>query len=94
MFNRDFSRKERWVKYVSQRVVFSFDERSYDSLKEVQERGAFPSMGAAVREAISLSEVLQAQADEGFTEVVVKNPKTHQEKTLVIPSLKRAGRTK
>jgi hypothetical protein len=78
------------------RVVFTFDEMSLGSLKQVQEKGAFSSMGTAVREAVQVSEVLQDQAEQGFTEVVLRNPKTSQEKTIVIPSLlrlaKRSGR--
>ena len=77
---------------MSQRVVFSFDERSYASIKQLQERGAFSSMGTAVRESIQLSEILQEQISEGFTEVVLRNPKTNQEKTLLIPALYRTSK--
>ena len=76
----------------TQRVVFSFDERSYDSLKQLQENGEFSSMGNAVRESIQLSEILQEQANEGFSEIVLRNPKTSQEKTIIIPSLKRLAK--
>ena len=34
----------------------------------------------------------QEQVDDGFTEVVLRNPKTNQEKTLVIPSLRRIAK--
>jgi hypothetical protein len=74
------------------RVVFTFDESSLDSLKQVQERGAFNSMGTAVREAVQVSEVLQDQAGQGFTELVLRNPKTSQEKTIIIPSLQRLAK--
>ena len=77
---------------MAQRVVFTFDDSSLESLKQVQERGDFSSMGTAVRESIQLSEILQDQVADGFTEVVLRNPKTNQEKTLVIPSLRRVGR--
>lgn len=77
---------------MAQRVVFSFDERIYSTLKEVQENGEFPSMGTAVRESIQLSDILQEQAAEGYTEVIVRNPKTNMQKILVIPSLKRAAK--
>jgi len=74
---------------MTQRVVFTFDESSLDSLKQVQEKGDFASMGTAVREAVQISEVLQEQAADGFTELILRNPKTNQEKTIIIPSLKR-----
>ena len=76
----------------AQRVVLTFDANSIESLKQLQERGEFSSIGTAVREAVQLSEVLQEQVDDGFTEVVLRNPKTNQEKTLVIPSLRRIAR--
>jgi hypothetical protein len=78
---------------MAQRVVFTFDDSSLNSLKQVRERGNFSSMGTAVRESIQLSEVLQDQVGAGFTEVIVRNPRSNQEKTLVIPSLLRAAKT-
>ncbi len=77
---------------MSQRVVFTFDDSSLGSLKQVQQRGEFASMGTAVRESVQLSEVLQDQVADGFSEVVLRNPKTKQEKTLVIPSLQKLAK--
>jgi len=77
---------------VSQRVVFTFDEGSLDSLKQVQSRGEFASMGTAVRDSIQLSEILQDLVANGFSEVVLRNPGTNQEKTLVIPSLQKIAK--
>jgi len=76
----------------AQRVVLTFDANSLDSLKQLQERGEFSSIGTAVREAVQLSEVLQEQVDDGYSEVVLRNPKTNQEKILVIPSLRRIAK--
>src|SRR6266540_3172381 len=77
---------------MAQRVVFTFDDSSLESLKQVQERGDFSSMGTAVRDSIQLSEVLQDQVADGFSEVILRNPRTNQEKTLVIPSLRRIAK--
>lgn len=77
---------------MAQRVVFTFDDNSLESLRQVKERGEFSSMGTAVREAVQLSEILQDQVADGFSEIVLRNPKTSQEKTLLIPSLKRVSR--
>jgi hypothetical protein len=73
---------------MSKRIVFTFDEKSLGSLEQVKERGKFSSLGTAVRESIQINQVLHDQAAEGFSEVVVRNPKTKQEKTIVIPSLR------
>lgn len=78
---------------MAQRVVFTFDDNSLASLRQVQEKGDFSSMGTAVRESIQLSEVLQDQVADGFTEVILRNPRTSQEKTLVIPSLHKIAKS-
>ena len=78
----------------SQRVVFSFDEDSLQTLTSVKERGGFPSLGMAVRESIQLSDFLQTLVDKGFSEIIVKNPETNQEKTIVISSLQKLANRK
>ncbi len=74
------------------RIVVTFGANSLDSLKKIQKRGEFSSISAAVREAVLLSEVLQEQAGNGFTEVILRNTKTNKEKMLEIPSLRRIAK--
>ena len=69
------------------RVVFSFDERSLESLEKLTEQGRFVSMADTVRESLQISRALQTQAQQGFTEVIVRNPETDEERVLVIPNL-------
>jgi Arc/MetJ-type ribon-helix-helix transcriptional regulator len=76
----------------TQRVVFSFDERSYDSLQQIKDRGRFSSMGEAVRESLQISRALQSQASQGFSEIVVRNPETKEERLIVVPNLQTATR--
>jgi Arc/MetJ-type ribon-helix-helix transcriptional regulator len=71
----------------TKRVVFTFDERSLTSLEDLTEQGRFPSMAETVRESLQISRALQKQAEQGFTEVVVRNPKTSEERVVVIPTL-------
>ena len=71
----------------TRRVVFSFDERSLESLKRITDQGGYSSMANAVRDSLQISKALQAQSDQGFTEVVVRNPETGEERVIVIPSL-------
>lgn len=71
----------------STRVVFTFDERSLDILKRMTENGRFRSMAETVRAALGITQVLQTQQAQGFTEVVVRNPETQQQRTIVIPAL-------
>lgn len=71
----------------TKRVVFSFDERSLASLEDLTQQGRFPSMAETVRESLQISRALQAQAEQGFTELVVRNPETKEERVIVVPTL-------
>lgn len=71
----------------TRRVVFSFDPRSLESLEKLTAEGQFSSMADTVRESLQISRALQSQANQGFTEVVVRNPTTNEERVLVIPTL-------
>jgi Arc/MetJ-type ribon-helix-helix transcriptional regulator len=71
----------------AQRVVFSFDDRSLESLQRIREQGGFSSMADAVRESLQVSRALQSQAEQGFTELLVRNPKTGAERVVIIPAL-------
>lgn len=71
------------------RVVFTFDQNSYSNLESVKDTGNFPSLAEAVRTSLNINKVLQNQFEQGYSEVVVRNPKTKEEKILVIPSIER-----
>ena len=44
-------------------------------------------MAEAVRESLSVNRALQNQAKQGFTEIVVRNPETKEERVMVLPTL-------
>ena len=46
---------------------------------------------AAAHCALEVSRALQSQAVRGFTEVLVRNPETNEERVLVIPTLQTAS---
>jgi Arc/MetJ-type ribon-helix-helix transcriptional regulator len=69
------------------RVVFTFDERSLANLKEMVEQGHFGSMADAVRDSLAVNRALQQQVQQGFREIVVRDPDTKEERVMVIPSL-------
>jgi hypothetical protein len=71
----------------SKRVAFTFDERSLSTLESMTDEGHFSSMADTVRESLAISHALQSQALNGFTEVIVRNPQTGEEKVVVIPYL-------
>lgn len=71
----------------SKRVAFTFDERSLTTLEEMTNEGHFASMADTVRESLQISHALQSQAKKGYTEVIVRNPETNEEKIIIIPTL-------
>lgn len=71
----------------AQRIVFSFDDRSLDSLKKIQDDGNYPTMANVVRDSLQISRALQQQAEQGFREVIVRNPETGEERVIVMPNL-------
>jgi Arc/MetJ-type ribon-helix-helix transcriptional regulator len=71
----------------SKRVAFTFDERSYKTLEEMTDSGHFSSMADTVRESLEISLALQNQAKKGYTEVIMRNPDSGEERVVVIPRL-------
>lgn len=60
-----------------QRVVFSFDDRSLESLKRLTEQGR---VGPPCPRC-----VLNKSEPEAYKEVTVRNPETGEERVIVIP---------
>ena len=71
----------------TQRVVFTFDERSLESLKTMTDQGNYQSMASAVKDSLQISRALQSQSEQGFSEIIVRNPETNEERVIVVPSL-------
>ena len=71
----------------ARRVVFTFDQRSLEGLEEIRKAGRFPSKAETVRRSLELSLTLQLQAEQGFTDVILRNPKTGEERVLILPGL-------
>jgi Arc/MetJ-type ribon-helix-helix transcriptional regulator len=71
----------------TRRVVFTFDERSLESLKRMTDQGRYPSMANAVKDSLQISRALQNQAEQGYTEIIVRNPETNEERVIVVPNL-------
>ncbi len=69
------------------RVVFTFDERSLESLEQLKHQARFDSLAEAVRSSLQVSRALQQQKEQGYSEVVVRNPETKEERVLIIPNL-------
>lgn len=64
------------------RIVFSFDEKNINRLEKIQKRNNL-NMAEAIRESMMINNALLDQIEEGFGEIIVRNPKTGEEKILV-----------
>jgi len=71
----------------NKRVAFTFDERSMDTLDIMTKEGHFSSLADTVRESLQVNRALQNQVKKGFTEIIVRNPDTNEERIIIIPSL-------
>jgi hypothetical protein len=76
-----------WHIMTKKRVVFTFDERSLESLEKLKEQARFDSLADAVRNSLQVARALQQQKEQGYSEVVVRNPDSKEERVVVIPDL-------
>lgn len=54
------------------RVAFTFDFQSLDTPEQITRDGQYESLGDCVRESLQIARVLQQQAAQGFSEVIVR----------------------
>jgi hypothetical protein len=71
----------------NKRIVFTFDQKTYDELERIRELGGFSSLAEAARESITLTRMLQIQSSLGFSDIQVNKPGTEERKTLICRSL-------
>ncbi|GGB76493.1 hypothetical protein [Deinococcus soli (ex Cha et al. 2016)] len=69
----------------SKRVAFTFDDHSVRTLEQMTQEGRFSSMADTVRNSLQISRALQTQAKKGFSEIVMRNPDTQQERVVILP---------
>ena len=69
------------------RIAFTFDEQSFNVLTTLKEKGRYETLGKTVSNSIRILKTFHNQAEQGYSEVVLRNPKTNQERVLIIPSL-------
>lgn len=69
----------------SRRVAFTFDDGSVKTLQQMTEEGAYSSLADCVRESLLITQALQRGAQQGFAQLIVRNPHTRAEREIVIP---------
>ncbi len=68
---------------MSKRIVFTFDEQAYKDLQNLTADTKSKSLANTVRESLRLAKAYQKHSGRGFTEIVLRNPNTKKELTLV-----------
>jgi hypothetical protein len=54
-------------------------------LENLRKKLRFKKPGEAIGRALKIADALQSQADQGFIEIAVRDPKTGRERVLVYP---------
>ena len=65
------------------RVVFTFTAESLAALEEIQERGGYTSLAEMVKDSLQILWAIQKGAKQGYTELILRNPKTDNEKIVL-----------
>ena len=69
------------------RVVFTFDEDSLAGLEEIREDGNYSGLAETVRDSLQITRSLQKLAKRGYSQIIVRDPVTEEERLLMIPTL-------
>ena len=68
---------------MSKRVVFTFEAESFSALEKLQEDGDYPSLAETVKDSLKILLAVQKQAEQGYMELIVRNPSTDGEKLVL-----------
>ena len=69
------------------RVAFTFDSPSFRTLVNMKTKGQYATLGEPVRDAIRVLASIKKQASNGYSEVILRNPRTGREMLLAIPGI-------
>lgn len=67
---------------MNKRVVLSFDAVAYGNLEELRRKGGFKTVADAIKDSLVVRTMLRRQAEQGYSELCVRNPGTKKERSL------------
>ena len=67
---------------MDKRVVLSFDAVAYGNLEELRKKRGLKSVADTIKDALVVRTILERQAEQGFSVLVVRNPDTRKERPL------------
>ena len=66
------------------RIVFTFDEQSLAVLEEIKDDGNYACFAETVRDSLQITRSLQKLAKRGYSEIIVRDPKTEEERLTYV----------
>lgn len=66
------------------KVLFTFKDNHLEKLLQIQKEGSYTTPMECLGEALRILNGLQEQAKEGYYEIIVRNPRTGEERTVVL----------
>ena len=70
------------------RVVFTFEERGLAALEEMTADGNYSCLAETVRDSLTITRALQTHAKKGYSQIIVRDPVTEEERLLIIPTIR------
>ena len=69
------------------RVVFTFEERGLAALEDMTEAGNYSCLAETVHDLLQITRSLQNLTKRGYSEIIVRDPETEEERLLTIPTI-------
>lgn len=64
------------------KLTFEFDENAVKALDEIQRSGGYDGLGTVVGESLGVRAAMQELEKEGYSQVLVRNPRTNRMRQL------------
>lgn len=68
-------------------VLLTFDDGSLTTLTQMTTDGQYTDLADTLHESLQINATFMTQARQGFSEVIVRNPRTGDERVVEIPRL-------
>ncbi|VTS08578.1 hypothetical protein [Tuwongella immobilis] len=70
-------------------ITFRFDQKTLEEIEKVMKLKDLSSIAETLSESFRLQQLFLEQQADGFTEIIVRNPRTQSERRLVSQSRRR-----
>jgi len=70
-----------------EKVTFCFDRESLVCLRKLSALRQDASLNDTIRSSLAINQIFQEQMQAGFTEIVVRNSRTNEERVMILHDL-------